>query len=340
MQLPSLPHQLLQQRITSFYDDEVRSRYFRGLDFAGPQGDPGWFGPGSAVWHVHSHMPALVFGLQCAAYIERFDPSIFWMGVDHSRIVERDESGKPTMLVDPEGAAVRLGHSVSFFTATAYGSTATAERVAKTVRAMHHTVKGTRPDGLGYDADDPDWLRWNYATVVWGIATAHEYYHPNPLRGKKIDRYYREFVKVGHALGGTDLPETKADTLDCLYSYLPRLALTYGAAMSTGPNLAGAEPGPPGGEFIDWAIRDVLPGWAAAMVMHRRPNPIERAMRQASVWAVINGIHFSMGTLPEFRQAQKRVATRQGSAGRSPTSPTHVPGTDPKRTRAKAEQMA
>ena len=156
MQLPAMPHQLLAQRITQFYDDEVRSRYFRGLDFAGPQGDPGWFGPGSAVWHVHSHMPALVFGLQCAAYLERFDPSIFWMGVDHSRIVERDESGEPTMQVDPEGAAVRLGHSVSFFIATAYGSTATAERVAKTVRAMHHTVKGTRPDGLAYDADDVD----------------------------------------------------------------------------------------------------------------------------------------------------------------------------------------
>ncbi len=70
------------------------------------------------------------------------------MGVDHSRIVGRDAGGTPTMEVDPEGAAVRLGHSVSFFIATAYGSTAAAERVAKTVRAMHHTIKGTRPDGL------------------------------------------------------------------------------------------------------------------------------------------------------------------------------------------------
>jgi len=340
MQLPAMPHQLLAQRITQFYDDEVRSRYFRGLDFAGPAGDPGWFGPGSAVWHVHSHMPALVFGLQCAAYIERFDPSIFWMGVDHSRIVERDEGGEPTMQVDPEGAAVRLGHSVSFFIGTAYGSTATAERVAKTVRAMHHTVKGTRPDGLAYDADDPDWLRWNYATVVWGIATAHEYYHPNPLRGKKIDRYYREFVKVGQALGGTDLPETKAETLDCLYSYLPKLALTYGAAMATGPNLAGAEAQPPGAEFVDWAIRDTLPSWAAAMVMHRRPNPIERAARQAAVWSVINGIHLTMGPLPEFRQAQLRAAGKRNGAAPAPTSPTHVPGTDPKRSRARAEQMA
>ena len=139
--------------------------------------------------------------------------------------------------IDPKGAVTRLGHSVAFFIGTAYGSTETAERLAATVRAMHHTIKGVRPDGAAYDADDPDWLRWNYATVVWGLATAHEMYHPRPLRGKKLDRYYGEFVRVGHALGGTDLPTTKAETLDCLESYLPRLALTHGAAMATGPNL-------------------------------------------------------------------------------------------------------
>lgn len=334
--LPPLPHQMLQQRFLRFYDDEIRRRYFRGVDFEGPVGDPGWFGPGSGVWHVHSHMPALVLGLQCAAYIERFDPSIFWMGVDHSRIPERDDNGVATGRIDPEGAAVRLGHSLSFFIGTAYGSTETAERLAKTVRAMHHTVKGTRPDGLAYDADDPDWLRWNYATVVWGIATAHEYYHPKPLRGKKIDRYYREFVKVGQALGGTDLPETKAETLDCLESYLPKLAITYGMAMSTGPNMAGADFSPPGSELIDWAIRDALPSWAAAMVMHRAPNPVERLARQTAVWSVVNGIHTAMGPLPEFRAAQKRV---RGAAS-GPTSPTYVLGSDPVRSRDKAEQMA
>lgn len=332
-----LPHQLLQHRLTRFYDDEVRSRYFRGLDFAGPEGDPGWFGPGSAVWHVHSHMPALVLGLQCAAHLERFDPSIFWMGVDHSRVVEHDEHGEPTGRIDPKAALVRLGHSVSFFTATAYGSTADAERVATTVRAMHHTVKGTRPDGLAYDADDDDWLRWNYATVVWGIATAHEYYHPQPLRGNRIDRYYAEFVKVGHALGGTDLPMTKAETLECLHSYLPRLGLTHGAAMMTGSNLSASESGLFGGEFIDWAIRDSLPSWAAAMVMYRPPNLIERTIRQASVWAVVNGIHAAMGPLPEFRQAQKRLG--KGWIG-TPKTPSYTLGSDPEHSREEVEQMA
>ncbi len=156
------------------------------------------------------------------------------MAYDHSRIPERVD-GIPTGGIDPEGAAVRLGHSLSFFIGTAYGSTPTAERLARTVRAMHHTIKGTRPDGLAYDADDPEWLRWNYATVVWGLATAHERYHRRPLRD--IDRYYREFVRVGESLGGTDLPATKAEVAECLESYLPRLALTPIKAFGTGPNL-------------------------------------------------------------------------------------------------------
>lgn len=231
---PFLPHQFVGQWLNQKFDADIRRNYFRGMEFAGPAGDPGWFGPGSAVWHVHSHMHALIFGLQCAAYLERLDPSIYWMGMHHSRLVKRDDEGNAIPVIDPKGAAVRLGHSIAFFIGTAYGSTETAERLAKAVRAMHHTIKGVRPDGAPYDADDPDWLRWNYATVVWGLATAHELYHPQPLRGKKLDRYYGEFVRVGHALGGTDLPATKAETLDCLESYLPKLALTHGAAMATG----------------------------------------------------------------------------------------------------------
>lgn len=328
-----LPHQLVEHKVRSDFDRDVRSRFFRGLDFAEPEGDPGWFGPGSAVWKVHSHTSALIFGLQCAAFMERLDPSIFWMGTDHSRVVERDDDGNPTGRFDVEGAQLRLGHSVAFFIGTAYGSTQTAENLAQTVRAMHHTVKGTRPDGLAYDADDPQWLRWNYATVVWGIATAHEMYHPAALRD--IDRYYGEFVRVGHALGGTDLPETKADTLECLSSYLPRLALTHGAAVSTGEALMGNPDVPQSVKFFDWAIRDAMPDWAAEMVMYRPPHPVERAARRAATWSAINGTQIAMGPLREFRQARRRVA--KGTSVPH-TEPAHVPGTDPVRSRETIEQ--
>ena len=323
-----LPHQIIEKQLQDRFDRGVRKHYFRGMEFAGPVGDPGWFGPGSATWHVHSHLEALVFGLQCAAYLERLDPSIYWMGMHHSRLVERNDDGTALPRVDPEGAAVRLGHSIAFFIGTAYGSTQTAERLAQTVRAMHHTIKGTRPDGAVYDADDPDWLRWNYATVVWGLATAHEMYHPNPLRGRKLDGYYGEFVRVGHALGGTELPTTKAETLDCLHAYLPKLAVTHGAAMATGPNL------PMPQAALDWAIRDTMPRWAKQLIQHRDPNIVERTARRTAVWTVINGLHTVAGPIPEFRQAQARV---EAGTPVPHTLPTYRPGDDPVRSRAEVE---
>ena len=329
-----LPHQLLEHKINADFDKDIRQRFFRGLEFAGPEGDPGWFGPGSAVWYVHSHTQALIFGLQCAAFMERLDPSIFWMGSDHSRVVERDGDGNPTGRLDLDGAQLRLAHSLAFFIGTAYGSTKTAEKLAQTVRAMHHTIKGVRPDGLPYDADDPEWLRWNYATVVCGIATGHEIYHPAPLRD--IDRYYREFVRVGHALGGTDLPATKAETLDCLRSYLPRLALTHGAALSTGPNLLNNPEVPQSAKFLDWAIRDAMPDWAAELVMYRPMHPVERAARRAATWAAINGVRIAMGPLREFEQARRRVA--KGTVV-DHTEPAYVLGSDPVRSRETVEQM-
>ncbi|MFG2244069.1 oxygenase MpaB family protein [Spirillospora sp. NPDC048823] len=323
------------KRFEQAFDADIRSKFFKGLDFAGPQGDPGWFGPGSAVWHVHSHLPALVLGLVSAAYIEGLDPSISWMAYDHSRLVERAD-GIPTGNVDPTGGAVRLGHSISFFIGTAYGSTPTAERLARTVRAMHHTIKGTRPDGLAYDADDPEWLRWNYATVVWGLATAHERYHRRPLQD--IDRYYREFVRVGEALGGTDLPATKAETAECLESYLPRLAVTPIKAFATGPNLrhSKAKPWEPGSEFMDWAARDMLPRWAQKLALYQPPNPVVLRLRRASLWAALNGLHDAAGPLPEFRQARTRAGGKKASPfiSTAPTTP------DPVLTREEIEATA
>ena len=290
-------------------DRYIRPNYFKKMEFSEPAGDPGWFGPDSPVWYVHGNFPVMLFGLFCATTMEELDPSIAWMGYDHSRIAERVD-GVPTGRVDPHGALVRLAHSVAFFIATAYGPTATAERAARAVRAMHHTIKGTRPDGLPYDADDPEWLRWNYATVVWGIATAHERYHHRPLRGDDLDEYYREFTRVGEALGGTDLPASKGEVIEYLEAALPRLAVTPIVARRAYPNSADDSPAAlrPARWFLYWGTHDMLPQWGRELKFFHRPDPVTLRQRRAMMWSTLNGLHAAMGPLREYRQAQARVA--------------------------------
>ena len=152
-----------------------------------------------------------------------------------------------------------------------------------------------------------------------------------PLRGKKLDRYYGEFVRVGHALGGTDLPTTKAETLDCLKSYLPKLAVTHGKAMGTGPNVSRCRRA-----AVDWAIRDTMPKWAKQMLAaHATRNLVERTARRAAVWSIINGLNAASGPAPEFQQAQARVA---GGTTVPHTLPTYVLGSDQLRSRAEVER--
>ena len=299
----------LRGQFDQMFDRSIRPDYFKKMAFDAPMGDPGWFGPGSAVWHVHSNLPVLTMGLLAGAHIEQLHPSIGWMGYDHSRVVQR-ENGKPTGAIDINGARIRYAHSIAFFQATAFGPTETAERAARAVRAMHHTVKGVRPDGVPYDADDPEFLRWNYATVVWGIAAAHERYHPNPLRGDAIDQYYQEFVRVGEALGGRDLPSTKAEVAAYLATELPVLGLTAPGVASLWPSIKNhVKPAErPVHKFLYWAKNDLMPPWAQKLFLFEPPmGPVVHA-RRAFLKALLQTVDATTGPMREFEQSMARVA--------------------------------
>lgn len=289
-----------------YFDRQVRNRFFKGMDFAGPKGDQGWFGPGSAAWYIHSNMPVMFFGLVAAATMESLDPQTSSAGSDHSRLLER-KNGKPTGRLRPEGAMARFAHSLSFFIGTAYGSTETAEKCARIVHAMHGTVHGVSPTGLPYDARDPELLRWNYANVVWGIATAHERYHVRPL--SDIDEYYGEYARVGAALGGTELPATKSEVLAVLDAWAPKLALLPSMAPAIWPNNRHTVPiaQRPVQDLLTWAARDMQPRWARQLYLFTRPDPVQTAARRQSVKALLNGLHLAAGPLREYRQAQARV---------------------------------
>jgi uncharacterized protein (DUF2236 family) len=295
------------------FDHLIRRRFFRGLAFDTPVGDPGWFGRDSAVWYVHEHVPALVTGLFASALIETLHPDFAWMGRDHSRSVERI-NGVATGRMDEEGILQRAGHSYSFFMTVAYGSTESAERVTRAVRGMHSAVRGTRPDGRHYDATDPDTLRWAYATVVWGLATAHERYHARPLRD--IDEYYGQFVRVGEELGGTDLPATKASVDAYLREHVALMGVTM-PTVSFLSSLAGREQPRvirPVLRQLEWAVLDLQPDWAQTLLRFS-PGPTAR-MRRAATWCAINGIRYGAGPLPEVTDARARALAPKASAWR------------------------
>lgn len=296
-----------------FFEREVRTNYFTGIRFDEPAGDPGWFSPDSATWHVMGNFNTVAIGLLAAGAIESTHPVTDTAGVEHSRLWERDKDGKNLGRLSVEGAKVRFGHSMAFFLGTAFGSSASAERAAKIVAGMHHRLKGTRADGERYDADDPHTLRWNYATVVWGLATAHEKYHHKPLRGAQIDRFYREFTRVGEAIGGTDLPATKRDVLAYLERdrHLLRRPIHFDAISAA--RLQGVENDPlqrPFADLMEWAATEMQPGYVQAVVGFDRGNPLLAQLRIRTLQGICRVAHELAGPIPEVEVARRRVQAR------------------------------
>lgn len=298
------------------YDSTIRERFLKGAEFSEPAGDPGWFGPDSPVWYVHAHTGTLVLGLFASAAIEGLHPDFAWMGEDHSRALKRVDG--QVVGQDLEGTLIRAGHSFSFFMSVAYGSTSAAERVTSAVKGMHHRVRGIRPDGRAYDADDPETLRWAYATVVWGIAEAHERYHLRPLRGADLDAYYGEFVRVGEALGGTDLPATKRDVADYLEASVPLMGVTRPVAqfydmldprrnrLALYPFLS----------LFQWAVLDLQPSWARQLLRVSPTSRLETIARRAAMKSLLNGLHYGSGGMREEHEARARVARPSGAHAR------------------------
>src|SRR5688500_9257071 len=125
--------------------DVLQGERMRDADLAGTGGDFGLFGPGSAVWKVHSDPSMLIGGVR-ALMLQTLHPLAMAGVAKHSNYRE-----------DPFGRLHRTG---AFLGATTFGTTATAERAIAQVRAIHPHVKGVAPDGRPYSADDPHLLAW------------------------------------------------------------------------------------------------------------------------------------------------------------------------------------
>lgn len=159
--------------------------------------DPGFFGPGSAVWAVHGGMSTIPAGVR-ALLVQALHPGALAGVHDHSRFRE-----------DPLG---RLAGTIRWIFTVSYGSEEAATHASNWVLRLHEKVTGSYLDRHGvshdYRANDPDLLSWVHmafadsflaAAMAWGA----------PIPGGP-DAYVSEWAMAGELMGVQDPPRSVA----------------------------------------------------------------------------------------------------------------------------------
>jgi uncharacterized protein (DUF2236 family) len=124
----------------------------------GTPGDPGLFGPGSAVWTIGRERVLLLAG-----------PAALLLQVAHP-LVAAGVAAHSDFRRDP---FQRLRATLGAVLAISFGDRHQAERAARRVRTVHARIRATLaepagpyPAGASYDATDPTLAMWVHATLV------------------------------------------------------------------------------------------------------------------------------------------------------------------------------
>jgi uncharacterized protein (DUF2236 family) len=241
-----------------------------GVQFSEPAGDQGLYGPGSAIWHVHSDVVGLVGGLSGLLLGALHQPTIYGTN-QHSSYSD-----------DP---MARLGRTASFVNAMTWGSMPVVDRTCDMVRKMHRPVRGEMPDGRPYAADDSGQLIWTAMTQAHSIMRAHLRYHPRPVQGARIDEYYAQYAEFAIRLGATTpVPSSRDEIDDYFRDMRPRLAFAEETAELAEffRRPLGADPVSRSASLIiTRAAFDTMPSWAKRLY-GTRPT--------GKRWAVANAI--------------------------------------------------
>lgn len=183
--------------------------------------DHGYYGPESITWKIGRETAILLGGTR--AVLMQLAHPLVAMGVsEHSAYIS-----------DPYGRSWNtflLGQMLTF------GSSATANRAARTINHLHKHVHGRLPaqagaygDGAPYNARDPELLLWVHATLIDTILLMYPLL-VGPLSADEQEQYYQESKVLGRLLGLSPaaMPKTVGDLRryvnDMIYS--DRLAAT------------------------------------------------------------------------------------------------------------------
>jgi uncharacterized protein (DUF2236 family) len=262
--------------------DVLQGARMAEADLAGTDGDMGWFGPGSAVWKLHSD-PAMLVGGVRALMLQTLHPLAMAGVAEHSNYRE-----------DPFGRLHRTG---AFLGATGFGTTAAAERAIAQVRAIHPHVKGTAPDGRPYAADDPHLLAWVHVALMDSLLAAYKRYGSTRMTRAEADQYVAEFSRIPLALGSEPVPMTVAELQDWFVAHRPELYAGRQAKDAERYLIAPSLPlvTRPPFAVVSAAAVGLLPGWARAMLSIPRVPLVETIAVRPATTAMVRMLGWALG---------------------------------------------
>lgn len=251
------------------------------IDFERPKGEPGLFGPQSAIWQVHGDFTSMLCGGISALLLQMLHPLALDGVWDHSRFRE-DILG-------------RLRRTSQFISATTFATTPDAERLIAKVQGIHQRIAGVDKDGTPYQASDPALLTGctsPSAVALWPptCATSGRWSVPS------AEDYFRESAEIARRLGARDIPQTPQEVADYLEAMRPRLRCDERtrevAQVLLSTRLPGRMSQPVGRVMMNAGI-DLLPEWAQEM-LGLSLTPLQRRTTRLMVHGVARVLRASV----------------------------------------------
>ena len=178
------------------------------FDFSQPPGEPALAPADGVSWRVFANPVTLFIGGVTAVLLELSEPSVRSGVWDHSSFAR-----------DPGTRLRRTGFAAMM---TVYGPRSATEALIARVVKMHGHVKGSTPDGVAYQANDPRLLDWVHATAAFGFSEAYHVY-ARPLSAQEKDAAFTEGGPSALLYGATGAPRSRAEWEALLAATAPGL---------------------------------------------------------------------------------------------------------------------
>lgn len=252
------------------------------IDFERPLGEPGLFGPRSAIWSVHGDFTSMLCGGISALLLQMLHPLALAGVWDHSNFRE-DIFG-------------RLRRTSQFISATTFGTTDDAERLIAKIRGIHLRVSGRDRDGTPYVASDPALLTWVHVAECSSFMASHLRYRRTVVSEARQAQYFAEAGEIARRLGARDIPLTPRQVAEYLQDMRPRLRCDERTQEVAQVLFATRLPGrlsQPVGQLMMRAGVDLLPPWAQEM-LSLRMNPLQRQATRLAVHGIARVLRASV----------------------------------------------